>query len=136
MTGAEQMTPLMRAALVSLLVPMLACRALTALYVELQGPLHFHLDDDHQEHHDHDHAERHHHSAADPTVVTLENRDGLASEETIARGWSATMCVALVPTHAWPDPSPLRRGVAPAGDTRFQTRSLGRLERPPRLAPA
>lgn len=145
------MTPLGRAAMVSLLVPALALRALTALYVELQGPLHFHLDDDHHEHrdqgdghahahsHGHGHSERHHHPAGDPTVVTLEDHaglDGPASEETAARGWSATMCVALVSAHAWPDPPPAPNGIAPANEKRLQTRFPGRLERPPRPASA
>lgn len=139
----------MRAALVWLLVPALAFRALTALYVELQGPLHFHIDDDHHERHDHGdghahshghgHSERHHHPAGDPTAVTLEDHaglDGLAPEETVARGWSATMCVALVSARAWPDPPTAPNGVTPANETRLQTRFPGRLERPPRPASA
>jgi hypothetical protein len=127
-------------------IPALALRALTALHLDLRGPLHFHADWFHEHDHDddghahaHAHGERHHHAPGDPTVVTLEDHDGLdahAHEEEAARGWSGTMCVALVSADAWPDPSLLRGRVAPAGDTRFQTRSLGRLERPPRPASA
>jgi hypothetical protein len=129
----------MRCALAWLLVPMLAFRALTALYVDLQGPLHFHLEDDHHhEHHDpahthsHDRLERHHHAAGDSSVVTLEAHDGFRAEESIASGWSSTMCVAAASTHAWPDPPPLRERVVAAGYARYPTRSLGRLDRPPR----
>jgi hypothetical protein len=128
----------MRCALTWLVLPVLACRALTALYVDLHGPLHFHLADDHHEHHGHahDHAERHHHAAGDPTVLTLEEHDGFAPSEPLAQGWSSTMCVAAVSADAWPDLRPAPDGVAPADAPSFHTRTPGRLERPPRSFPA
>lgn len=140
------MTGPIRRALLWLPVPALAFHALTALHFDLRGPLHFHVDWLHEhdhgddEHaHAHAHGERHHHASDDPTVVTLEDGDGLdahAHEEEAVRRWSATMCAALVSPGAWPDPSLLRNRVAPADGTRFRTRSLGRLERPPRPASA
>jgi hypothetical protein len=128
-----------RHALVWVIVPALAFRALTALHLDLHGPLHFHVDWLHEHEHEddahahsHAHGERHHHAPGDPTVVTLEDHDPLAhGEEEAARGWSATMCVAAAPSHASLHPPPLQNRFAIAGEALFRTRFLGRLERPP-----
>jgi len=130
---------LTRAAIVWLLALALPFQALTAMYLDLQGPLHFHHHHDDDEHHEHDHghshahayAERHHHPAGDPTVIAVGDELPIA-EGTAMSGWSATMCVALVATRAWPGLPRLRAGVAAAVESRFRTRHLGRLERPPR----
>ena len=133
------MAPLARPAIVWLFALALPLRALTALSLDLLGPLHFHHHhhDEHHEHgpdhehsHAHDRAERHHHPAGDPTVIAVE--DGLPAAEEAASGWSATLCVTAASPRAWPDPPRLRDALAPGIEARLKTRHLERLERPPR----
>ena len=131
------MASLMRPAVTLLLLLALPFHALTAVYLDLRGPAHFHLDDEMHEHsHGHDHPERHHHHAGDPTVVTVEDDarlESLALEESTASGWSATMCVALVSAGASLHLPRLPNDIAPGREPLLQTRFLGRLERPPRI---
>jgi hypothetical protein len=117
-------------------------QVVTAVYLDLRGPAHFHVDDGIDEH-DHGHShfhgrdgiERHHHPAADESVVAVENApmpDSHALEEGAPSGWSATMCVALVsagPSLQLPRPTD---GIVPGPETLLQTRFPARLERPPR----
>jgi len=128
----------MRNAVIWLLLSVLPFQALTAVYLDLRGPAHFHLDDDEVHERDHAHAqlERHHHPAGDPTVVTAEGDPALEShapEESTASGWSATMCVALVSADALLDLPWTPNGMTAGREPLFRTRFLGRLERPPRI---
>jgi len=116
-------------------------QVVTAVYLDLRGPAHFHVDDGIEHDHGHSHfrgrdgIERHHHPAADQSVVTVEDDaapGAHALDEGVPSGWSATMCVALVSAGR---PLQLRRlthGIVPGRETHLQTRFLGRLERPPR----
>ena len=117
--------------------------ALTAVYLDLLGPAHFHLDDQMHEHdhgqshsHDHAHPERHRHHPGDDTVVTAEDDAGLGSqpEEGAASGWSATMCAVLASAGAAALHLPrLPGGIIPDGEPLLQTRFIGPLERPPSI---
>jgi hypothetical protein len=131
------MALLIRPAVTWLVLLALPFHTLTAVYLDLRGPAHFHLDDEMHEHsHGHDHPERHHHHAGDPTVVTVEDDaslESLALEEGTTSGWSATMCVALVSAGASLHLPRLPNGIAPGRESLVQTRFLGRLERPPRI---
>jgi len=128
---------LTRPAIVWLLVLALPLRALTAMYLDLRGPLHFHHHHDDDEYHEHDHghshahAERHHHPAGDPTVIAVGDELPMA-DGTAVSGWSATMCVAAAAPRAWPDLPQLRHAAVAGIEARLQTRHPGRLERPPR----
>jgi hypothetical protein len=117
-------------------------QVVTAVYLDLRGPAHFHVDDGIAEH-DHGHShfhgrdgiERHHHPAADESVVPVENApmlDSHALEEGAPSGWSATMCVALVSAGSALQLPRLTDAIVPGPATRLQTRFPGRLERPPR----
>jgi hypothetical protein len=130
-----------REAVTWLLLLALPFHALTAIYLDLRGPAHFHhhheMDDhDHGDHHrDHGNVERHHHSAFDQTVVTVEDDAALdphALEEGAPSGWSATMCVALVSAGPSLQLPGRMGGIVPGPETLLQTRFPGRLERPPR----
>jgi hypothetical protein len=122
-----------------LLALLLPFQALTALYLDVHGPLHFHVAaDDHDHHggHAHAHGDRHHHHANDVSVVRLdeENRFGplAALEHESNPGWSATMLAALtagVSMLQTPNAtgSPVLSHVCP-----LRTRFPSRLERPPR----
>jgi hypothetical protein len=131
------MALLIRSAVTWLVLLTIPFHALTAVYLNLLGPAHFHLDDEMHEHsHGHDHPARHHHHAGDPTVVTVDDDaslDSLALEEGTASGWSATMCTALVSACAALHLPRVRNGMAPGRESLLQTRFLGRLERPPRF---
>lgn len=121
--------------LVALAMPF---HVLTAVYLDVLGPPHFHLDDELHDHHDShgpDHLQRHHHSAVDGTVVTIAD-DTRAPEEGSVSGWSATACLGLASTGAWLPLARRSNDLAPDRSFRLHTRSLGRLERPPRIAPA
>jgi hypothetical protein len=107
---------------------------LTAVYLDVFGSAHFHLEDALHDHgharaHGHGHLERHHHDAADSAVVTV----GDAPDEGSAAGWSATACIGLASTRASLDLAPRPRDIAPDRSSPPQSRSLGRLERPPRI---
>lgn len=130
------MAPLKRLAVIWVLLLVLPFHALTAAYLDLRGPAHFHLDDESHEHddgHSHSHGqghlERHHHLAGDPTVVAV-SEDPL---EEGPSGWSATMCVALLSARGALQPPRLSSGITPGRDALLQTRFLERLERPPRI---
>jgi len=127
----------MRHAVIWLLLSVLPFQALTAVYLDLRGPAHFYLDDDHErEHgHAHGHLERHHHPAGDPTVVTAEDGAALESHalEEGTSGWSATMCAAAVSARASSALPAVANGAILNRARLLQTRFLGRLERPPRL---
>jgi hypothetical protein len=130
-----------RTAIALLLASLLPFQVLTGLYLDLRGPLHFHVeysdhDHDHSHTHAHSHLERHHHAAIDAGVVTVHDGERaafLALEETEA-GWSSVMfatlaasaeCVALLDTSSGyaPTPAPILRTHLPRGP-----------ERPPRDA--
>src|SRR5690349_13403002 len=113
----------MVACLVVLLVPF---QAITAMYLDIRGPLHFHVaiadaDDDPQHHghahahpqqhahphlhahahghaHDARHLERHHHDPNDASVVTIGGGllDPAALKGENPSGWSSVMLVAIV----------------------------------------
>jgi hypothetical protein len=111
---------------------------LTAVYLDVLGPTHFHLEHglhDHDHSHGPGHAQRHHHSAGDETVVTVAD-DARAPEEGNAPGWSATACVGLASTSARLHLARRPNDIGPDRSLHLQTRSLGRLERPPRVASA
>jgi hypothetical protein len=141
MSGA--MVARSRWAVTRLLLLVLPFYALTAVYLDLRGPAHFHHhhhaldDDDHGRPHGHDHdaVERHHHPAADQSVVAVEDDavlDAHALEEGGPSGWSATMCAALVSAGAALDLPRLTDGFVTGREPLLQTRFPGRLERPPR----
>ena len=131
----------MRNAVIWILLSVLPFQALTAVYLDLRGPAHFHLDDDdiheagHGRTHAHSQLERHHHPAGDPTVVTAEDDAALESHalEEGSSGWSATMCAAAVSAGASSDLPVMAHGAILNRARLLQTRFLGRLERPPRL---
>ena len=131
---APRFTPVV-AWLVLLAMPF---HVLTAVYLDVLGPTHFHLEhglhDDDQSHGP-GHPQRHHHSAGDEAVVAVGD-DARAPEEGNAPGWSATACVGLASTGAWPHLARLPNNSASDRSLRLPTRSLGRLERPPRVASA
>ena len=133
-----------RAAIARLVLLVLPFHALTAIYLDLRGPAHFHIHDaaDADDHahphpHDHDRIKHHRHAAGDRSVVTVDD-DAIDSHELaeeIASGWSAAMCAALVSAAA-PFPVPEAASGVLAGPAQFlKTRVPGRLERPPRLPP-
>jgi hypothetical protein len=120
-------------------------QALTAVYLDVRGPAHIHVEHDHGHHdrghahsHGQGHVERHHHHPHDSSVVAVHD-DSLpshfASEEEIPSGWSGTMLVALV-TSASPQLPETRDGPTSRREPLLQTRFPGRLERPPRIDPA
>ncbi|HKC45009.1 MAG TPA: hypothetical protein VKC64_14365 [Burkholderiales bacterium] len=131
----------MRNAVIWILLSVLPFQALTAVYLDLRGPAHFHLDDDevhepgHGRTHAHSQLERHHHPAGDPTVVTAEDDAALESHalEEGTSGWSATMCAAAVSAGASLDLPKMADGAILNRERLPQTRFLGRLERPPRI---
>ncbi len=134
-----------RSAIARLLLLVLPFYALTAVYLDLRGPAHFHVHDEADaDHHAHPHAhdsgpiEHHRHAAADRSVVTVEEEalDSHALAEEIFSGWSSTLCAALVSAAA-PLHAPRAAGgivIVPAH--LLKTRFPGRPERPPRLARA
>ena len=122
-----------RPAVLWLVLLVLPFQGLTAAYLDLRGPAHFHVevehDHDHVHSHAHDqgHAEHHHHAADDPTVVIVDDDE----PEEDASGWSATMCAVLVAAAA-ALVLPLPYDGIPTGlDARLRSRFLARLDRPP-----
>src|SRR4249919_2295804 len=102
-----------RSAIARLLLLVLPFHALTAVYLDLRGPAHFHVHDEagvdedaHPHAHDHGGIDHHRHAPADGSVVTVgdEALDSHELAEEVSSGWSATMCAALVsgaaPLHA------------------------------------
>ena len=134
------MTVLARSAVTWLLLLAMPFQVVTAVYLDLRGPAHFHVDDGIDEHdhgqshfHGRDGIERHHHPVADESVVVVEDAAVLDSHPLEAPGWSSTMCVALISTVPLPNvPAPMNAIVA-APDPFLQTRFPARLERPPRF---
>jgi hypothetical protein len=123
-------------------------QVLTAVYLDVRGPTHFHAENDdgaHSHKHAHGHAhshgqddvQRHHHHPDDPSVVTVHN-DGLIEPVALETksGWSGTMLVALLADSASPQLPNMQGGLTPRREPLLQTRFLGRLERPPRINPA
>jgi hypothetical protein len=131
-----------RAAIARLVLLVLPFHALTAVYLDLRGPAHFHVHDeadadDHGHPHAHDHGGilHHHHAPADRSVVTVED-EALDSHELageISSGWSATMCAALVSAAAPLHAPRAASGIVITPAHLLKTRFPGRLERPPRL---
>lgn len=111
-------------------------QALTAVYLDVRGPAHFHVehDDDHDHHHAHG-VEHHHHHHDDRSVVAVHDHD-LPLQEEAASGWSGTMLVALPAGAARLQLLETSSGLTPAQAPLLQTRFPGRLERPPRINPA
>jgi hypothetical protein len=131
-----------------LLASVMPFHVLTAVYLDVRGPAHFHVaagehdhDHDHDGGHGHSHGQdpvaRHHHHPGDASVVTVHD-DGLLEshvlEEETASGWSGTMLAALLASGASPQPPRMSSAPAPRQEPLLQTRFLGRLERPPRIA--
>ena len=129
-----------RSAIAGIVLLALPFHALTAIYLDLRGPAHFHVHDeagadDHGHPHDHGAIEHHRHAAADQSVVPVED-DALDSHELaeeISSGWSATMCAALVSAAAPLDLPRAASDVVIGPAYLLKTRIPGRLERPPRL---
>ena len=122
--------------LIALVMPF---QALTAVYLDVQGPAHFHVyhdDHDHEHSHGPHHVEHHHHHPHDHSVVAVHEHgvpDSPALEEQERSGWSATMLVALAAEGAAlqvPEPS---NGVASLPSLPLKTRFPAGLERPPRI---
>ena len=122
-------------AVVAVVLLVLPLQALTAVYLDLVGPAHFHVG----HHHGHDHVERHHHHHGDPSVVAAGDQDlleQLALKEETAPGWSSTMVAAVAPDRVSLALADTSQVPVPRLELRLQTRFPGRLERPPRpLAP-
>jgi hypothetical protein len=133
-----------RSAIAWLLLLFLPVHGLTVVYLAFWGPPHFHLeggDHDHADAHTHTpgHVERHHHPAADASVVTVEAEPALdahALEDGTLPAWSGAVFPAMVSSARSPFPARTGNAIAPSPDAPVKTRFLGRLERPPRLAPA
>jgi hypothetical protein len=131
-----------RSAIARLLLLVLPFHALTAVYLDLRGPAHFHVHDDadaddglHAHADEHGRIEHHRHAAADRSVVTVEDAlDSRELAEEISSGWSSTMCAALVSTATPLHVARVASGIVAGPAHLLQTRSPGRLERPPRLA--
>ena len=129
-----------RAAIARLLLLALPFHALTAIYLDLRGPAHFHVHDeaganDHGYPHEHGGVEHHRHATVDQSVVPVED-DALDSHELaedISSGWSATMCAALVSAAAPLHVARTASGIVAGPAYLLKTRFPGRLERPPRL---
>jgi hypothetical protein len=129
-------------AVVWLLLSILPFQGFIAVYLDLRGPAHSHIDHALPEHaegrlhfHGHQHIDRHHHRTGDETVVTAED-DGLeftSLEEAAAQGGSKTLFVALISPGISLDLLRTPNGSAAERDRPLQTRFLGRLERPPRI---
>ena len=142
------MARLIRPTVAWLLALVMPFQVLTAVYLDLRGPAHFHVEnheDDHDHDHGHshshsqDHVERHHHHPDDVSVVTVHD-DGLlellALEAETKSGWSGTMLVALLAGGASAQLPKMQSGLTPRREPLLQTRFLGRLERPPRIPTA
>jgi len=113
--------------------------ALTAVYLDVRGPAHFHVEDDEHEH-SHSHAqngiEHHRHHPHDHSVVAIHEHgvpDSPALEEEGRSGWSATMLVALTANDGSLQLLQPSNGVAPIQSPRLKTHFPAGLERPPRL---
>lgn len=131
----------MRLGITWLLVLLMPFQALTAVYLDVLGPAHFHFEHDHHgslPSHGQDRIERHHHHQDDLSVVTVHD-DGLlepfASGETPS-GWSSSMLAVLSAGGASLQPSQPSNELAPRAEHFLYTRFPGRLERPPRIDPA
>jgi hypothetical protein len=136
-------------AVVWLLALVLPFQVLTAVYLDVIGPLHFHVEiDDHihepERAHSHlhslgeGHAERHHHPPDQPGVVTVHSDgvlDPLAVEGEIKSGWSAKMLVALLAGSACFVLLTAATCLVPGREHSLKSRFPGRLERPPRIDP-
>jgi hypothetical protein len=117
-------------------------QALTAVYLDVRGPAHFHVEDDEHEH-SHSHArngiEHHHHHPHDHSVVAVNEHgipDSPALEEEGRSGWSATMLVAATANDGWLQLLELSHGVMPTRPSSLPTHFPAPLERPPRVDPA
>ena len=146
------MASIIQTAFAWLLVLVMPFQALTAVYLDVLGPAHYHAhfpaENEHRHEYGHDHhghshgqgdVERHHHQAADSSVVTVHS-DGalefLALEAENTSGWSGSMLVTLVGEAATPQLSLMSARLTPPIELLLQTRFPGRLERPPRTNPA
>jgi hypothetical protein len=132
-----------RSAVARFLLLVLPFHALTAVYLDLRGPAHFHVHDEadaddgaHSHADGHGRIEHHRHAAADRSVVTVEDAlDSRELAEEISSGWSSTMCAALVSAAAPLHVARAVSGIVAGPAHLLKTRTPGRLERPPRLAP-
>jgi hypothetical protein len=131
-----------------LVVVLMPFQTLTAFYLDVRGPLHFHVhDEDHAAHHAHGHhhgeshhhdrVERHHHHVHDSSVVAVdEGRESPTRETELESGWSGTMLVALLASNARPQLPAMKRGLARIDDVPIRTRFPPPIERPPRASRA
>lgn len=139
------MASLRHPAVIWLLLSIVPFHGFIAVYLDLRGPAHSHIDHELLEHaegrphsHGHQHVDRHHHRTGDETVVMAED-DGLefaSPEETAAQGGSGASFVALISPGITLDLPRTPNGMAAQRDRPLATRFLGRLERPPRINPA
>ena len=133
---AERNARRTRVLLIVLVALLLPFQVLTALYLDIRGPLHFHIeshhDHDHAHVHAHDHLERHHHDAHDPTVIVVDGDAGqsVAGEAEAATGWSSVMFVTL-PRDARLSLLNVSSVLVPTPEFPPQTVPRRRIERPP-----
>ena len=137
-------------AVVCALALTLPFQALTAMYLDVRGPAHVHVDsadDDHDHPHDHGHEhshsharngiEHHHHHPHDHTVVAVHEHgvpDSPFLEEETRSGWSGSMFAALVGSTIRREPPKVSRAARPPRELPPPIPFLERLERPPRIA--
>jgi hypothetical protein len=139
------MTSLRHRAVIWLLLSIVPFQGFIAVYLDLRGPAHFHIDHELLEHaeghlhsHGHQHVDRHHHRTGDDTVVVAED-DGLelaSLEEAAAQGGSGASFVAMISPGISLDLLRAPNRMAAKRDRPLETRFPGRLERPPRINPA
>lgn len=102
---------------------------LTAVYLDVRGPAHFHFGRDDE--HAHADSQRHHHHVHEPGVITVRDGSELALEEQSPSGWSSTMFAALPAGGAALQVSKTSGRVMPLPEPPRKTCSPGRIERPP-----
>ena len=127
-----------------LLALVLPFQGLTAVYLDVRGPAHFHVeidDADHDQAHSHGQngVAHHHHHPHDHSVVAVHEHgvpDSSALEEEGRSGWSATMLVAATANDGWLQLLRLSHSVTPTRSPPLPTHFPARLERPPRIEPA
>ena len=126
-----------------LLVVLLPFQVLTGLYLDVRGPLHFHVEHGEHDHgHDHSHShahsdsERHHHAAFDASVVTVHDgeRAAFLALEEAETGWSSVMFAALSAFAGSLTLPEMSGGYAPGPAAIHRTHLTPGLERPPRDA--
>lgn len=155
------MARLLRLSIASILMVLMPFQAVTAMYLDVRGPLHFHIetddaDDDHDDHaharahvhahphthvhsrahaHDAQHPQRHYHDRADASVVKIGGGSldfGALQGETRC-GWSSIMLAAIVGDDLALELSELSNVMTALLQPVLQRWFPGRLERPPRI---